>query len=292
MTCHPTCRGKPLSRGSHRPPTDTHSSRRAGVTKADKALQVRVEEFDEEDAYVLLTTRRSPESDDQQSVARRIVKALGLNPLGIELAAAAIAQVGYAEFAEQLEQTADDELEFAASLLSAAGESLPHREGGNLYLSRTLLASTRGLSEQGFDLLRLAAQVAVAPISRAVISRTFAATDSIEESQARQRTDLAVVELISRSLGRAAGPGGIEIHTLVSRVVRFHHSAPDRMRKLRGGALVSFFDQFGVVHDAQTASGACKRLIARTTTDRSLPSITRLRSGADSGQAARCSRTI
>src|SRR5262249_54849381 len=36
---------------------------------------------------------------------------------------------GYAEFAERLEQTTDDELEFAASLLSAAGESLPHREG-------------------------------------------------------------------------------------------------------------------------------------------------------------------
>ncbi len=220
--------------------------------ESGQGLQVRVEELDEEDAYILLTTQRSPESDDQQSVARRIVKALGLNPLGIELAAAAIAQVGYTEFAEQLEQTADDELEFAASLLSAAGESLPHREGGNLYLSRTLLASTRGLSEQGFDLLRLAAQVAVAPISRAVISRTFAAADGAEEPQARRRADLAIVELISRSLGRAVAAGGIEIHTLVSRVVRFHHSAPDRMRKLRGGALAAFFDQFGVLHDAQT----------------------------------------
>jgi hypothetical protein len=39
-------------------------------------LQVRVEELDEEDAYVLLTTQRSPESDDEQSVARRIVRAL------------------------------------------------------------------------------------------------------------------------------------------------------------------------------------------------------------------------
>jgi tetratricopeptide (TPR) repeat protein len=219
--------------------------------ESGQGLQVRVEELDEEDAYVLLTTRRAVETDEQQSAARRIVRALGLNPLGIELAAAAIAQEGYAEFAERLEQTTDDELEFAACLLGAAGESLPHREGGNLYLSRTLLASTRGLSEQAFDLLRLAAQVAVAPISRAVISRTFAAADGAEEPQAR-RADLAIVELISRSLGRAAGSGGIEIHTLVSRVVRFHHSAPDRMRKLRGGALFAFFDQFVVLGDAQT----------------------------------------
>ena len=220
--------------------------------ESGEGLQVRVEELDEEDAYVLLTTQRTPESEDQKSAARRIVKALGLNPLGIELATAAIAQTGYAEFDEQLDQAADDELEFAASLLSAAGESLPHREGGNLYLSRTLLASTRGLSEQGFDLLRLAAQLAVAPISRAVIWRTFAATDGAEEPQARRRADLAIVELISRSLGRAVAAGGIEIHTLVSRVVRFHHSSPERMRKLRGGALAAFYDQFGVLCDAQT----------------------------------------
>ena len=220
--------------------------------ESGQGLQVRVEELDEEDAYVLLTIQRPPGNDEQQSTARHIVKALGLNPLGIELAAAAIAQAGYAEFAEQLDQTADDELEFAASLLSAAGESLPHREGRNLYLSRTLLASTRGLSEQGFDLLLLAAQVAVAPISRAVISRTFAAADGAEEPHARRRADLAIIELISRSLGRAADAGGIEIHTLVSRVVRFHHSAPERMRKLRGGALAAFFDQFVVLSDAQT----------------------------------------
>src|SRR6185436_17835919 len=39
---------------------------------------------------------------------------------------------------------------------------------------------------------------------------------------------------------------------LVSRVVRFHHSAPDRMRTLRGAALVAFYDQFSVLSDAQT----------------------------------------
>lgn len=220
--------------------------------ESGQGLQVLVEELEEEDAYVLLTIQRPPANDAEQSTARHIVKALGLHPLGIELAAAAIAQVGYAEFADQLEQTADDELEFAASLLSAAGEFLPHREGPNLYLSRTLLASTRGLSEQGLDLLRLAAQVAVAPIARAVISRTFAAADGTEEPQARRRADLAIVELISRSLGRAAHAGGIEIHTLVSRVVRFHHSAPERMHALRGGALSAFFDQFLALSDAQT----------------------------------------
>jgi tetratricopeptide (TPR) repeat protein len=220
--------------------------------ESGQGVQVRVEELDEDDAYTLLTTQRVPESPEQQSLGRQIVRGLGLNPLGIELAAAAIAQVGYTEFAEQLEHPADDELEFAASLLSAAGESLPHREGSNMYLSRTLLTSTRGLSEQGFDVLRLAAQVAVAPISRDVIAHTLAATDGAAEVQARRRADLAIVELISRSLGRPAAAGGIQVHALVSRVVRFHHNAPERTRVLRGGALEAFVQQFAALRDGRT----------------------------------------
>ncbi len=219
--------------------------------QSGQGIEVRVEELDEQEAYALLAAQRPPDSDEQANLARRIVRALGLNPLGIELAAAAIAQVGHAEFADQLERAVDDELEFAASLMSAAGASLPHREGENLYLSRTLLASTRGLSHEGYDVLRLASQLAVAPISRTVVANALAAADGVQPTQARRRADRAIVELNSRSLGRVVGAGAIEIHTLVSRVVRFHDGAPERMRILRGGALAAFVEQFSVVRDAQ-----------------------------------------
>jgi hypothetical protein len=164
----------------------------------------------------------------EQSEARALAKELGYHALALELAAALAGRRGYSEVRRKLADQSKDVLDFAADLFGARGDTLPHRKGVNINISQTLHVSIEALSEYGMDLLRIAAQLIAAPISREFVALAFAAADGTDAANAEDRTDLAMAELESRSLARAASETPFKVHTLVPRTVRFRDDAQDR----------------------------------------------------------------
>lgn len=200
---------------------------------------VTLNELDETAAFALLTHRRKPESDEEAEDARRLVRDLGFHALALELAAVAIEKRGFAAFGASLDVTSRDVLDFAASLLVAQGEQLPHRENANLALSTTLSLSIDGLPEPAKDVLRLAAQLAPAPVSARLLVLALMSADNIDEEAAQDAADLAVAMVSGESLAREPSPGNWLVHSLVSRTMRFRDTNDTRRHQLRQGAVVA-----------------------------------------------------
>ena len=193
-------------------------------------------------AYSLITQRRPPRDEREATEARALSNELGCHPLALELTAVLAQRRGYAAVRRELADPSEDVLEFAADLFGKRGGTLPHRDPVNVRISSTLLISIDRLSEEGRDFLRLAAQLAPAPISRDLIAPAFAAAYGLSANDAEKRADLAMEEADSSSLARQASEQAVIVHTLVSRTVRFRDDAQDRHRNLRRGvadALVS-----------------------------------------------------
>ena len=172
---------------------------------------VEIEDLEPDAAYELLTHRRPPRAEGEEGEARALASDLGYHPLALELAAALCQLRGYAEVRRKFRDQSEDVLTFAAELFGARGESLPQRQGININISTTLLVSIDELSDKGMDFLRLAAQLAPAPISRELVALAFAAANGSDPVEAENRADLAMAEVQSRSLGRAGCSGSIPL---------------------------------------------------------------------------------
>jgi hypothetical protein len=187
-----------------------------------------------QEAFELLCARRKPVGAEEESAARGIAEDLGHHTLAVDVAGAALdAQAGlvsFAQFRVKLADPATDELEFAAEL----AEALP--SGHETSAAATLLRSVRSLSEEGQDFLRLASVLAVAPIPPKLVALTIAGADGLEESQAVRKAALSLSAVERASLAERAEGDARLVHTLVSRAVRFHDTAPDRTRVVRGAA--------------------------------------------------------
>jgi len=212
------------------------------ITTRSEALswagaQVRLDDLDEPAALQLLTHARAPRDAAEEAEARQLAQELGRHALALELAAVAVQKRGYAEFRASLAAPSRDALDFAAQLLAEQGQALPHREKANLNLSTTLLQSVDVLDEAGRDVLRLASQLAPVAISRLLVVRALAAADRLDDAEAEDTADLALAGVIRESLAREIEPGSVLVHTLVTRAVRLHGQAPDRLARLRQGAL-------------------------------------------------------
>jgi Tfp pilus assembly protein PilF len=214
--------------------------------------EVKIEELSDEDALSLLIYARKPENAEEEEEARHLIHDLGNHALALELAAVAVQRRGFAGFRSSLEKTSSDAMDFAAQLLVAQGETLPHRDQANLNLSATLLQSVRELSEAGRDFLVLAAQLAATPIERQIVVQTLVRTDKADAAAAEDSADLALSSVLGQSLAREPSPGRFLVHTLVSRAVRFHAGNRDRSSKLRTG-LVLALDQIlaAIVYERQ-----------------------------------------
>jgi hypothetical protein len=103
--------------------------------------EIKIEELGDEDALSLLTHARKPQNVEEEAEAHQIVRDLGNHALAIELAAVGVQRRGFDGFRSSLQSASRDALDFAAELLEAQGESLPHRDKANLNLSTTLLQS-------------------------------------------------------------------------------------------------------------------------------------------------------
>ena len=161
--------------------------------------QVTIEDLDETSALKLLTHARQPDSNEEREAASQLVSDLGHHALALELAAVAVRTRGFVEFRASLNTPSRDALDFAASLMQARGQGLPHREKANLNLSQTLLQSIDSLPETSKDFLRLAAQLAPVRIASDLVARTLVNADGFANAEARDRADVAMAAVAAHA---------------------------------------------------------------------------------------------
>jgi Tetratricopeptide repeat/TIR domain len=203
----------------------------------------------EEEAYELLTTSRKPVGEAEEADVRGLAEDLGYHALAVDVAAAALRSAGQNPFATwraRLAEPGRDALEFAAQLADA----LP--TGHEPSIAATMLESIDSLAGEGKDLLRLASVLAPAPIPASLVEGVFAAVDELEESEARDRADLARAQVDDSSLAELSAEGAATVHSLVSRSVRFREgAAPGRRDELRAAAIDVLTVELAAIVDAR-----------------------------------------
>lgn len=200
---------------------------------------VRLDDLDEASALRLLTTVRKPADAAEENEAKLLVRDLGCHAMALDLAAVALRNRGFAEFRASLQTPDRDALEFAARLLQAKGQGLPHREKANLNLSLILQRSVAALGDGDRDLLGIAAALAPVRLGRELVVNTLIATDKTGRADAEDAADLAMAAVAGQSLAREVAGGGVLVHPLVARAVRQMGQGGERPASLRLGALVA-----------------------------------------------------
>jgi tetratricopeptide (TPR) repeat protein len=187
------------------------------------------------EGFELLVSRRAPDTPQEEDAARGIVQDLGGHALALDVAAAALKRstgsLNFQEFRAKLAEPAEDVLEFAADLAS----HLPN--GHQKDIAGTLIHSLRLLGDEGWDLLRLASVLAVAPISPTFVGIVFTLADELEPDAAQRRALIAARDAEDLSLADMLEGGLRAVHALVSRAVRFRDASPQRARALRAAAV-------------------------------------------------------
>jgi tetratricopeptide (TPR) repeat protein len=189
-----------------------------GVLEPDEALRV-------------LTSHRTPSTDDELEAARRVVEELGGHALAIDVAGATLRFQSFGDLLANLEDSTHDELELAAALR----EELP--TGRERSISRTLSRSLDRLGETGQDLLRIAGMLARDPIPMSLFTATFRETFGSTETEARISTMRALDEVLSLSLIDASDESSWKIHPLVARTVVLKDTEHQRRAALRSGVV-------------------------------------------------------
>ncbi|MCK6374218.1 MAG: toll/interleukin-1 receptor domain-containing protein, partial [Zoogloea sp.] len=187
-------------------------------------------QLDPDEARSLLT-RQSALTADEAGLADEICKLLGFHALAVDVTAALVERRGLAGTLEALERADQDVLDLAAQF----EEALPN--GHQRHIAATFLASIGQLDEHARKLLRLAAVLAAAPIPRRLLVRCVGAAARLEDDDAQDDTDLAIDRLLSASLADDAGGGAINVHTLVSRTMRFADGSPEALATWREHAV-------------------------------------------------------
>jgi len=188
------------------------------------------------EAWELLTSWRTPAGEEEEDAARQLIKDLGYHALAIDVTGAALHKSeglqSFAEFREELASPTRDELELAAELKGV----LPN--GHEKSIASTLIRSIERLGPEGWDFLRLASVLALAPIPASLISSVFSKVEGLDEAAGRRRAVLGLDQAENLSLAERVEdePGARSVHTLISRTVRFHDSQPERTDHLQTAA--------------------------------------------------------
>jgi len=185
-----------------------------------------------DEAWDLLISWRKPAGEEEEVAARQLIKDLGFHALALDVTGAVLhASEGFqsfAEFREDLASPTRDELELAAKLKGV----LPN--GHEKSIASTLIRSIERLGPEGWDFLRLASVLAVAPIPASLISSVFSDVDGLDEAEGRRR---GVPENLSLAERVEDETGARSVHTLISRTVWFHDSQPERTDQLETAAI-------------------------------------------------------
>ncbi len=204
----------------------------------DSARTISLEVLPEGDAYQLLTSRRKPASKDEEEQAGGLANDLGYHALALDVTASAlmfsVAAKPFGDFRAKLAGPDKDALELAKDLADA----LP--TGHERSIAQTMLRSIRGLGAEGLDFLRLASELAVAPIPASLVMAVFEEADKLSHEEAGWRASLALKQVAAASLAEITDEqqNARSVHTLVSRTVRFQERvSPERTQAMRGAAV-------------------------------------------------------
>jgi tetratricopeptide (TPR) repeat protein len=203
------------------------------------------------EALTLLSAHRRIRDDRERDVAQQLAADLGHHPLALELTGAALRQgqgiLSFEQYRSRLLTPGSDALALATDLV---GE-LP--TGHEASISSTMLGSIEGLPAEGLDFLRLAAQLAPAPIDPSLVVAAFASVDALPDEVAGQRAIVGMAQCEARSLAALLpDDGGFRlVHALVSRVMRFNDVDRERQMALRDAAVVVLATVLPQVADAR-----------------------------------------
>ena len=193
-----------------------------------------------DEAWQLLTSRRTPAGGDEVEQARDLAKDLGYHALGLDVTASALTEYSdakpFRKFRAELAHEDEDSLELANEL----SDTLPN--GHEKSITQTVLKSIRRLGTDGLDFLRLASVLAVAPIPGSLVTSVFEKADGLDHDKAERRQRKAFHEVTKTSLAEVAGErqDARSVHTLVSRAVRFKEkSTAERTQALRSAAVIA-----------------------------------------------------
>jgi len=196
-----------------------------------------------DEAWELLTSWRKPAGEEEEDAARQLIEDLGRHALALDVTGAALhASEGlqsFAEFRKELANPTHDELELAAELKGV----LPN--GHEKSIASTLIRSIERLDPEGWDFLRLASVLAVAPIPASLISSVFSEVDGLDGGEGRRRALLGLDQTENLSLAERVEdePGARSVHTLISRTVRFRDHELERSGKLEDTAVRALTDE-------------------------------------------------
>ena len=106
-------------------------------------------------------------------------------------------------------------------------------------VAATILRSVRHLPEEGRDVLRLAALLAVAPIPPALVASTFGHVDNLADRDAKRRAIHGLDQVERASLAERGDGDARLVHALVSRTMRFRDDRPERREALRAAVVAA-----------------------------------------------------
>jgi tetratricopeptide (TPR) repeat protein len=202
-----------------------------------------------EEAYELLTSWRKPAGKKDEDAVRLLINDIGRHSLAVEVAGAALkASEGlqsFAEYREELASPTSDELELAVEFVG----TLP--TGHEKSIASTLLRSIKQLGQEGWDFLRLASVLAVAPIPASLVSSVFSRVDGLDEAGGKKKAKIALFQAEKLSLAERSEEeaGARTVHTLISRTVRFRDTTPERVDKILACAVSVLIEKLSVIKD-------------------------------------------
>lgn len=227
------------------------TTRGRGLNALGRSIDLDV--LSEIDALRLL---RGPDalSGEEEADAKVLLREVGYLPLAVDVLRALIERdqrAGrarpYRRWLERLARPDKEDLDLADALLKS--ESLPTDPSKNV--AALLRAAMEGLGEPAWDVLRVCAALADAPVPRALVEIAVGGVDGLEPEGAEDLVDCGVEELWGRSLVQAEG-GELRLHALVRRV-----AARQDRDLARGGALSALLPEalrlaLGDVQDNRT----------------------------------------
>ncbi|KAF5422033.1 MAG: TIR domain-containing protein, partial [Candidatus Methanocomedens sp.] len=209
---------------------------------------IRLDVLEPEEAYDLLTSQRKPRDTEEKDAASDLVEDLGYHALAIEVAGAALYDsagiISFADYRNDLASPGSDALELVEELAKELEETLP--TGHETSIASMFLRSIERLKPEGWDFLRLASKLAVAPIPASLVSSVFCEVDELDKADGQDLAISAMRQAEKLALAERSedGDGARSVHTLISRTMRFRDKEPKRSRELQDAAVRVLTDEF------------------------------------------------
>jgi tetratricopeptide (TPR) repeat protein len=218
-----------------------------GREHAGWAPVVPLDVLSRDDARVLLTERKAPESDAEAEAANAVLATLMGHPFALDVAGARTRTQSYSELFAGI----SGPVEHDPVLGTGLREELPtnYRRG----VAVALQVSVGLLGNEARDILWIASVVSAEPLPEDLLNRIMSACDGIDESSAIGRRATGIAELDIYSLVAPAGPRRWVVHRLVSRTVSGIEDARGRRHELRSAAVGVLAERIGAGADSWAA---------------------------------------